>query len=203
MYGETQCEKCYQLSLGTRNSEWYRGVANGSLKRRAKLRQSASRYGGVPAQYDSSNPEAGSGTQIAYFYYMDLGGIDRAARATYDSPNLLGGILIDPHTPRAAYWAWAEYAKQEGGVRLVTETNDRCLVALASRHDEEKTVRALVARAKRQTIIDPPEGGIGNSQPGAKPPVKVRIDFEGLPISLVNSQLLRIPARRDAEVNRG
>ena len=40
--------------------------------------------------------------------------------ATYDSPNLLGGILIDPHTPRAAYWVWAEYAKQDAGLRLVT-----------------------------------------------------------------------------------
>lgn len=65
---------------------------------------------------------------------------------------------------------------------------------MASRHDEEKTVRALVARAKRQTIIDPPEGGIGNSQPGAKPSVKVRIDFEGLPIcGKAEISVLRLP----------
>ena len=89
----------------------------------------------------------GPGTQIAFFYYFDLAGIDRAAKAIWHGEQLLNGLLVDPKTPRASYWAWVEYAKQQGGVRLVTETNDRLVVALASRNDRAREVRALVARS--------------------------------------------------------
>ena len=37
------------------------------------------------------------------------------------------------------------------GVRLVTATDDRCVVALASRHDEAKEMRVVLARSKRYT----------------------------------------------------
>jgi len=141
-------------------------------------------------------PYAGMGSQVAHFYYMDLAGLDRAAKT--QPPKYLNGILLSPRTPRAAYWAWAEYAKQDGGVRLVTETNDRCLVGLASRHDESKIVRALVARAKKMAAADPPESAPhwkwGDRVP-PKPPVKVRVDFEGLPLSgEVEVTILRLPS---------
>ena len=114
----------------------------------------------------------GPGTQIAYFHYFDQAGVDRAAKSHW-TENDLDGILVSPRTPRTSYWAWAEYAKQDGGLRLVTETNDRCVVALASRHEDAKTVRAVVARSKRHSGED-----VGKRLP----PVKVTVSFEGIPI---------------------
>ena len=113
----------------------------------------------------------GPGTQMAFFYYFDLAGVDRAARAywTYDD---LDGVLVDPKTPRSTYWAWKAYADGVG-VRLATQTNDRCLVCLASRDDAAKTVRAVVARSKRDT---------GPDFAKTRPPVQARIGFEGLPV---------------------
>jgi len=107
----------------------------------------------------------GPGLQMALFYYMDLAGVDRAAKASWE---ILGGILVGPKTPRTSYWCWVEYAQQDGGLRLVTETNDRGVIALASRHDEERIVRAIVARSKRRT------GGAD------LPAVATKVDFEGL-----------------------
>ena len=90
----------------------------------------------------------GPGTQIAYFHYFDLAGVDRAAKAHWTQDDL-DGILVSARTPRTSYWCWAEYAKQDGGLRLVTETDDRCVVALASRHGDTGEMRVLVARSKR------------------------------------------------------
>ena len=138
-----------------------------------------------------------AGTQIAFFYYMDLAGVHRAAPVSYG--RFLDGLLIGKpigvygdiapsvmarqiqryeYIPRSSYWAWVEYAKQEGGVRLVTETDDRCVVMLASRHDESREMRALLARSKRDIRYKDPVAF-------AKilPPVKVQVDFAGVPIS--------------------
>ena len=115
----------------------------------------------------------GPGTQIAYFHYFDLAGVDRAAKAHWTQGDL-DGILVSAKTPRTSYWCWAEYAKQDGGLRLVTETDDRCVVALASRHDEAKEMRVLVARSKRHT---------GEEFAKKLPPVKTTIDVAGIPIS--------------------
>ncbi len=115
----------------------------------------------------------GPGTQIAYFYYFDQAGVDRAAKAHWTQDDL-DGILVSPQTPRTSYWCWAEYAKQEGGLRLVTQTNDRCVVALASRHEAPEEVRVLVARSKRYT---------GEQFTRKLPPCSVRVDVEGIPIT--------------------
>jgi len=112
----------------------------------------------------------GPGTHIAYFHYFDLAGVDRAARSNFVCPSNMDGLLVSPKTPRSSYWCWVEYAKQDGGVRLVTETNDRGVVALASRHDDAKELRALVARSKRH---------YGEEK---LPPVKVRVDLKGVPL---------------------
>ena len=117
--------------------------------------------------------ETGPGTQIAIFYYYDLAGVDRAAKANYAGEGDLNGILVSPKTPRTSYWCWAEYARQDGGLRLVTETNDRRVVALASRHDEAKEVRVLLARSKRHT---------GEGFAKKLSPVKTTVDMEGIPI---------------------
>ena len=133
----------------------------------------------------------GPGTQVAFFYYMDLAGVSRAAPASYGSfldglligkpagvygdraPSVMGrGIHRYEYIPSTSYWVWVEYAKQEGGVRLATETDDRCVVTLASRHDETREVRALLARARRD-----------NNAPKGLPPAKVTVDFAGIPIS--------------------
>jgi len=114
----------------------------------------------------------GPGTQIAYFHYFDLAGVDRAAKAHWTQGDL-DGILVSAKTPRTSYWCWAEYAKQDGGLRLVSETDDRCVVALASRHDEAKEVRVLVARSKRHT---------GEEFDKKLPPVNVKIDIGGIPL---------------------
>jgi len=121
---------------------------------------------GSPIKY------TGPGTQIAFFYYMDLAGIDRAAKAYWTDYDLCG-ILYNPKVPRTSYWAWTEYAAGDG-VRLVTNTNDRYVVAIASRDDKLKTVRALVARSKRYS---------GAELPRLLPPVATKVDLEGLPIS--------------------
>ena len=123
----------------------------------------------------------GPGTQIAYFYYFDLAGVHRAAKAHFYTQNDLDGILVNRTTPKTSYWCWVEYAKQEDGLRLVTETDDRCVVALASRHDKTKEMRVLVARARRNTEWDNPQNQklIGKSLP----PVRVNVDVEGIPIS--------------------
>ena len=110
----------------------------------------------------------GPGGQVAMFHYMDLAGVDRAARS--DPTSLLNGLMVGPEAPKTTYWAWVEYAKQDGGKRLVSETNDRCVIALASRHDRERIVRAIVARSKRISYSP------------ALPVVKTRVDFEGIPI---------------------
>ncbi|MFH0965764.1 MAG: hypothetical protein V2A58_17335 [Planctomycetota bacterium] len=114
----------------------------------------------------------GPGTQMAYFYYFDLAGVDRAAKSHWTQDDL-DGILVSPKTPRTSYWCWVEYAKQDGGARLQMETDDRCVVALASRHDETKEVRVLLARSKRHT---------GEEFAKRLPPVKVRIDVNGIPV---------------------
>jgi len=123
----------------------------------------------------------GPGTQIAYFYYFDLAGVHRAAKAHFYTQNDLDGILVDRTSPKTSYWCWVEYAQQEGGLRLVTETDDRYVVALASRDDETKEMRVLLARARRNTEWDNPQ----NQKPIGKklPPVKVKVDVEGIPIS--------------------
>ncbi len=108
--------------------------------------------------------DIGPGTQVAFFYYLDQAGITRAAKAVY-GPWYLDGILADPTTTKTAYWAWAAYADGVG-VRLVTRTDDKRLVALASR-GEHGTVRVVIGRAK-----DPS---------GPRPPVKARVMFRGLP----------------------
>ena len=123
-------------------------------------------------EWGSTIDMTGPGTQIAYFYYLDLAGIDRAAKALWTVDDL-GGILVNPKIPRTSYWAWKEYAAGDG-VRLITNTNDRCVVAIASRDDKTKTVRALVARSKRYS---------GAELSRKLPPVKTTVDFEGLPIS--------------------
>ena len=137
----------------------------------------------------------GLGAQIAYLYYMDLAGLDRAAKT--GPPYMMSATRISPETPRAADWAWVEYAKQDGGLRLVTETNDRCFVALASRHDEEQIMRALVGRAKHQSLAAPPEAAPNwkwGDDPPAKPPVTATIDFAGLPIAgQAEVSILRLP----------
>jgi len=116
--------------------------------------------------------ETGPGTQIAYFYYFDLAGVDRAAKAHWTQGDL-DGILVSAKTPRTSYWCWAEYAKQKGGVRLATETDDRCVVALASRHDEAREMRVLVARSKRHT---------GEESAQKLSPANVKIDIGGVPL---------------------
>lgn len=116
--------------------------------------------------------ETGPGTQMAFFYYFDQAGIDRAAKSHWTQEDL-DGILVDPQTPRASYWCWAEYAKQDGGIRLVTDTNDRHVIALASRHDGERTLRAIVARSKRDT---------GADKGRSRPPVKTVVAIEGIPL---------------------
>ncbi len=140
-------------------------------------------------------PQTGIGAHIAYFYYMDLAGLDRAAKT--GPPYMMSGTHISPGTPRAAYWAWVDYAKQDDGLRLVTETDDRNLVCLASRHDDEKIVRALIARPKKQAMADPPESAPnwkwGDGFPD-KPSVTATIAFEGLPLSgEAEVTILRLP----------
>ena len=109
--------------------------------------------------------DVGPGTQVAFFYYLDLAGIDRAGKA-YWGDWYLGGILLpDATTPRTAYWAWVAYA-QGTGVRLVTRTDDKRVVALASR-DEQDNVRVLIGRARNPA--------------GPQPPVKAKVIFRGLP----------------------
>ena len=115
--------------------------------------------------------KTGPGTQIAYFQYFDLAGIDRAAKAHWTHYDL-DGILVGPTTPRTSYWCWAEYARQRGGLRLVTETNDRSVVALASRHKKANEMRVLVARSKRHT---------GDNFSKKLPPVKTRIELQECP----------------------
>ena len=140
-------------------------------------------------------PYTGMGVQIAYFYYMDLAGVDRVAKT--GPPYMMSATRISPQTPRAAYWAWVEYAKQDGGVRLVATTNDRNVVCVASRHDDEKVVRALVGRARGHAMADPaesaPEWKWGDNPP-AKPPVNAKIDFEGIPLpGKAEVTILRLP----------
>gem|GEM_PF-4874390 len=113
----------------------------------------------------------GVGTEIAFFYYLDLAGVDRAARALWTADDLCG-LLVSPDTPRSTYWAWKAYADGVG-MRLVTETNDRSTVAIASRDDDNATVRVLVARAKRYSADDAPLD---------LPPVPVRVTVEAVPI---------------------
>ena len=115
----------------------------------------------------------GPGTQVAYFYYFDQAGIDRAAKACWTADDL-DGILVSAKTPRTSYWCWAEYAQQDGGLRLVTQTDDRCVVALASRHNDAKELRVLVARSKRYT---------GEEFAKKLPPVNVTLAVEGIPFN--------------------
>ena len=122
-------------------------------------------------EWGSTMEQTGVGREIAFFYYMDLAGIHHASRALWTSGDLCG-LLVSPKTPRTVYWAWKAYADGVG-VRLVTDTNDRCVVALASRDVARATVRVLVARAKRFTVEDAPMN---------LPPVRTKVDFEGLPI---------------------
>jgi len=111
----------------------------------------------------------GPGTTIAFFHYFDLAGIDRAANTVWRPDDLvLDGLMEDPQTPRTVYWTWVEYARQRGGVRLVTETNDPLVVTLASRNDRRRQVHAIVARS------------IGY---GTKPSFATRVEFEDLPMS--------------------
>ena len=115
--------------------------------------------------------QTGVGTEIAFFHYLDLAGVDRAARALWTA-NDLCGLLVSPKTPRTTYWAWKAYADGVG-MRLLTETNDRSTVAIASRDDAQATVRIVVGRAKRYTL---------ENKPMNLPPVRTRIDCEGVPI---------------------
>ncbi len=114
----------------------------------------------------------GPGTQMAMFYYLGLAGVDRAAKAHW-TQNDLCGIMASSKVPRTSYWAWREYAAGTG-VRLVTETNDRCVIAIASRDDAAETVRAVVARSKRYT---------GPDFAKMLPPARTVVDFEGVPIT--------------------
>ena len=116
----------------------------------------------------AQNAITGPGTQIALFYYFDLAGVASCGRYVNTSGDL-NGLLIGPKTPRHLYWAWKVYADGVGK-RLVTETDDRCVVAIASRDDKERVVRAVVARSKRHT-------GTPDS-----PAVNTKVDFEGLPV---------------------
>ena len=119
-------------------------------------------------------PYQGPGTTMAILHYLDLAGVERAARSQWGQ-GPLDGLLVNNTTPRTSYWCWVEYAKQDGGVRLITETNDRNLVALASRHDNEQTVRVLLSRAKRN---------YGNGPRARRlPPVRATIDLEGVPVT--------------------
>ena len=119
----------------------------------------------------------GPGTAMAIIHYLDLAGVHRAAKSTW-TEGLLNGLLVDykTMTPRTSYWCWAEYAKQDKGVRLVTETNDRGVVAMASRHDDQGIVRALVTRSQRYCTQF-----VKNRRKGLVP-VKTTVDLEGLPI---------------------
>lgn len=124
----------------------------------------------------------GPGTQIAFFHYFDQAGIDRAARAHWTADDL-DALLIDPKTPRSTYWCWVAYAEQDGGLRLATDTDDRNVVALASRHDGERTVRAVIARAKRDT---------GHDHGRSRPPVTTVLDLEGIPLTDAEVTVLRL-----------
>ena len=117
-------------------------------------------------------PDMGPGTAMAIFHYLDLSGVHRAAPGIWSQGPLSGLLVKNTMIPSTQYWCWVEYAKQDGGLRLVTETNDRGVVALASRHNDG-IVRALVARAKQRRTF---------SDRGKKlAPVRTTVDFEGLP----------------------
>jgi hypothetical protein len=151
----------------------------------------------------------GPGTQMAFFYYLDLAGVTKAAKSLWVGGELLNNILLDPKTPRTSYWAWKAYADGVGK-RLVTETNDRCVVAIASRNENSKTVRTVVGRSRRYPAL--PSGR-------TLPPVKTKIDFEGLPItgsaqvtiltlgpedgSLLEKELAELSAIKKMAVNEG
>ncbi len=109
-------------------------------------------------------PDVGPGTQVAFFYYLDLAGIDRAAKAHWGDWYLDGLLLSDATTPRTAYWAWVAYAEGTG-MRLITRTDDKRVVALASR-DEQDNVRVLIGRARNPA--------------GPQPSVKAKVIFRGL-----------------------
>ena len=125
-------------------------------------------------EWGGSLGELSAGGNIASLYYLDQAGVDRAAKS-HATPHGLAELLVGLKTPRHSYWAWVAYARQDGGKRLVTETNDRCVVALASRHDADRTVRAVVGRARRYAKQ--------HDKIPALPPVKTSIDFQGLPLS--------------------
>ena len=124
-------------------------------------------------------PTVGPGTQVAFFYYLDQAGIDRAGKAFWGEW-YLDGILADATTPKTAYWAWVAYAEGTG-VRLVTRTDDKRVVALASR-DEQDNVRVLIGRAKNPA--------------GPQPSVKVEVVLRGLPFAARQAQatVLHLPA---------
>jgi len=112
-------------------------------------------------------PDMGPGTAMAIFHYLDLAGVHRAAPGIWSQGALSGLLVTSTMIPSTQYWCWVEYAKQDRGLRLVTETNDRGVVALASRHDDG-IVRALVARAKRRRAHLPSPRVVPPIRPGAR-----------------------------------
>jgi len=125
----------------------------------------------------------GPGTQMAYFYYLDQAGVDRAARSHWTEEDLDGLLYAPPDCPRTSYWCWVEYAKQDGSARLVTETNDRNVIALASRNDQTHATRVLLARAKRDT---------GDQFAMTRPPVAVDLAIEGIPLDEADVTILKL-----------
>jgi hypothetical protein len=121
------------------------------------------KYGNLRAREIHLNewgwPNIGTGSQISFFYYMEQGGVDRAAKSIW-GVEPLDNLLVQTSAgwqPRVSYWAWKFYA-QMGVTRCRAETDDPFVVGLAAPDQAEPSLlRLIVARATaaRQYSSDP------------------------------------------------
>ncbi len=138
------------------------------------------------------SPQAGPGTQVAFFYYLEAAGIAYAAKTIWTMEEYLDDLMADARTPKTSYRVWEQYAAGTG-TRLVTESNDERLVALASR-DRRGHIRVLIGRARNSFL---PHHAYEKNPSPELPPVKVRLEFQGLPAGerVAQVALCQFPAK--------
>ncbi len=148
-------------------------------------------------EYASTEQHHLPGFAVAWFYYLELAGVDRAARACWNVKDSVNGVwancwdglnglfMKDNRTPQALYWVFERYAQMLGRRLSSQSTAPTDVVALARstsiQSGSDSEIRVLVGRFVND-----------HREPSAEP-TSVEIAIENLPSS---NQCVSIHAHR-------
>jgi len=156
-------------------------------------------------------PGIGTGSQMAYLYYMERAGIGLAAKSIWgveplDDLFTPDGLVPErvyenrAHAmgsgplPRVSYWAWVYYTTF-GPVGCSVESSDPSVVCLAAPdRDDPSVLRIILARMTTTRLYtSDPKNQPARLCPLVTPPLDVTLSVAGLPDGAARVEIARLP----------